>query len=274
MHGLVELCTMQNFFVVSNGGLEGQILVPKPLRIVQLVETRLMVYIVDLVLFAPQEPFVFNQDPGQNSSQSPPLIDHHCCYECGDSLDDIFCQRCTWDGILTLFLANTKSDEVIKSSVEELVPIPSESEGISDGVCDVPLCDNPTPLKAFKDHSEIVVDSNDDDTSRIPQDHEETCLFLSYNHRYKGLKTKQKRYEVLFIRGGRYEVAGIVRWQYEVAAAGQSEHDTCPKRVIRGCQACVCPRVVVWRYKAILRRLSGEQKRVYYPQIIAILCDG
>ncbi|GJX43844.1 hypothetical protein Tco_0260520 [Tanacetum coccineum] len=57
------------------------------------------------------------------------------------------------------------SYEVIKSSVEELVPIPSESEGIFDGVCDEPLCDNPTPLKAFKDHSEIVIDSNDDDTS-------------------------------------------------------------------------------------------------------------
>ncbi|GJZ53473.1 hypothetical protein Tco_0608358 [Tanacetum coccineum] len=50
-------------------------------------------------------------------------------------------------------------------------------------------------------------------------------------------------YEVLFIRGDRYEVAGNVRWQYEVAAAGQSEHDTCPKRVIRGCQACVSPRL-------------------------------
>ncbi|GJT87914.1 hypothetical protein Tco_1069631 [Tanacetum coccineum] len=59
----------------------------------------------------------------------------------------------------------TESYEVIKSSVEELVPIPSESEGIFDGVCDEPLCDNPTPLKAFKDHSEIVIDSNDDDTS-------------------------------------------------------------------------------------------------------------
>ncbi|GJR09567.1 hypothetical protein Tco_0792219 [Tanacetum coccineum] len=44
---------------------------------------------------------------------------------------------------------------------------------------------------------------------------------------YKGLKTKQKRYEVPFIRGSRYEVAGNVRWQYEVAAAGQSEHNTC-----------------------------------------------
>ncbi|GKD65241.1 hypothetical protein Tco_1307349 [Tanacetum coccineum] len=42
-----------------------------------------------------QEPFVVDQDPGKNSSQSPPLIDHHCCYECGDSLKDIFCHRCT-----------------------------------------------------------------------------------------------------------------------------------------------------------------------------------
>ncbi|GJY38833.1 hypothetical protein Tco_0425197 [Tanacetum coccineum] len=47
------------------------------------------------VVNAPQEPFVFNQDPGENVSQSPPLIDHHCCYGCGDSLDGIFCQRCT-----------------------------------------------------------------------------------------------------------------------------------------------------------------------------------
>ncbi|GJW06922.1 hypothetical protein Tco_1569345 [Tanacetum coccineum] len=47
------------------------------------------------IVSAPQEPFVFNQGPGQNSSRSPPHIDHHCCYECGDSLNDIFCQRCT-----------------------------------------------------------------------------------------------------------------------------------------------------------------------------------
>nr|GEU35524.1 hypothetical protein [Tanacetum cinerariifolium] len=39
------------------------------------------------VINAPQEPFVFNQDPDENSSQSPPRIDHHCCYGCGDSLD-------------------------------------------------------------------------------------------------------------------------------------------------------------------------------------------
>ncbi|GJR52680.1 hypothetical protein Tco_1403201 [Tanacetum coccineum] len=67
----------------------------------------------------------------------------------------------------------TKSDEVIKFSVEELVLIPSESEGISDGVCDVPHCDNPNPLKAFKDHSDIVVNSNDDDTSSDDDDFED-----------------------------------------------------------------------------------------------------
>ncbi|GKC29833.1 hypothetical protein Tco_1037127 [Tanacetum coccineum] len=35
-----------------------------------------------------------------------------------------------------------ESNEVIKSSVENLVPIPSESEGISDDICDVSSCDN------------------------------------------------------------------------------------------------------------------------------------
>nr|GEX52764.1 hypothetical protein [Tanacetum cinerariifolium] len=31
----------------------------------------------------------------ENSSQSPPHINHHCCYKCGDPLDGIFCKRCT-----------------------------------------------------------------------------------------------------------------------------------------------------------------------------------
>ncbi|GJS70820.1 hypothetical protein Tco_0703661 [Tanacetum coccineum] len=58
-----------------------------------------------------------------------------------------------------------ESDEVIKSSVENLVQIPSESEGIPDSMCDVPICNNPTPLESFKEHSEIVVDFSDDSTS-------------------------------------------------------------------------------------------------------------
>ncbi|GJW31467.1 hypothetical protein Tco_0051499 [Tanacetum coccineum] len=35
-----------------------------------------------------------------------------------------------------------ESDEVIKSSVKNLVLIPSESKGISDDICDVPICDH------------------------------------------------------------------------------------------------------------------------------------
>ncbi|GJU69491.1 hypothetical protein Tco_1255750 [Tanacetum coccineum] len=34
-------------------------------------------------------------NPGEKSSQSPLQINHNCCFECGDSLDEIFCQRCT-----------------------------------------------------------------------------------------------------------------------------------------------------------------------------------
>ncbi|GJR77266.1 hypothetical protein Tco_0089631 [Tanacetum coccineum] len=59
----------------------------------------------------------------------------------------------------------TELDEVIKSSVENLVQIPCESEGISNNMCDVPLCNNPTPLEAFKEHSETIINSNNDYSS-------------------------------------------------------------------------------------------------------------
>nr|GEU83071.1 hypothetical protein [Tanacetum cinerariifolium] len=43
---------------------------------------------------APREPFVVNQDPGKDSSQSPPQINHHCFYGCGDPLEGIFYHQC------------------------------------------------------------------------------------------------------------------------------------------------------------------------------------
>nr|GEX55824.1 hypothetical protein [Tanacetum cinerariifolium] len=58
----------------------------------------------------------------------------------------------------------TKSDEVIKSGVKDLVPILSESKGIPDTMCDVHLVNNPIPLEA-KDHFKIVINSNDDISS-------------------------------------------------------------------------------------------------------------
>ncbi|GKA97652.1 hypothetical protein Tco_0825546, partial [Tanacetum coccineum] len=62
-------------------------------------------------------------------------------------------------------ISETELDKVIKSSVENLVPILKESEGVSDDTCDVPSCDNYPPLDVLKDHFEIFSDSNDDCTS-------------------------------------------------------------------------------------------------------------
>nr|GEX21526.1 hypothetical protein [Tanacetum cinerariifolium] len=58
----------------------------------------------------------------------------------------------------------TESDELIMSSVENLVSIPSESEGIPDNICDVPFHDNSPPLDISKDQFEDLSDSNDDST--------------------------------------------------------------------------------------------------------------
>ncbi|GJS94292.1 hypothetical protein Tco_0801260 [Tanacetum coccineum] len=269
------------------------------------------------VVNAPREPIVVNQDPGENSSPSPPHIDH-CCHECGDSLDGIFCRQCTFGNgtqinvsipyssndspsvanhppqpqyvpysrelrgndshygydcqplvpfyvnhpifnsqnellnsqnklmeqmatlrelvdqaiqkkeeekriaeeqaardrswkipicydddeddtiaitpvlpieepnnfFISMFFGDehldtipeTESDEFIKSSVEDLVPIPSESEGIPDKMCDVPLYNNPTSLNALNEHSEIVVNS-DDDNSSSDDDFSTVCAY-------------------------------------------------------------------------------------------------
>ncbi|GKD37927.1 hypothetical protein Tco_1258134 [Tanacetum coccineum] len=59
----------------------------------------------------------------------------------------------------------TKSDEVIKSSVENLVQILSEFKGISEDTCDVPICEEPSTFDALSDHSKILSDSNNDGTS-------------------------------------------------------------------------------------------------------------
>nr|GEY48474.1 hypothetical protein [Tanacetum cinerariifolium] len=134
----------------------------------------------------------YNQNFGDNTHphDSPgvtPLIDHHCCYKCGDSLDDFFCYQCTCEfcgngaheAIAITFdlptveskdslrmrdehldtLLETKSDEFIKSSVENLVLIPSESEDLFDSEYDVHACDD------FTAFSNILFDADDDFSS-------------------------------------------------------------------------------------------------------------
>ncbi|GJR63627.1 hypothetical protein Tco_1505789 [Tanacetum coccineum] len=64
-----------------------------------------------------------------------------------------------------------ESDEFIKSSVEDLVPIPSESEDTSgsDSICDLPSCDDFSPINVYVEKSVTfsnhLFDSNDDFTS-------------------------------------------------------------------------------------------------------------
>ncbi|GJT12317.1 hypothetical protein Tco_0859359 [Tanacetum coccineum] len=60
-------------------------------------------------------------------------------------------------------IPETESDEVIKSSVEDLVPIPSESEGIFDNMCDVPSCDK----KHFDAESDLRESLLNRDTSIV-----------------------------------------------------------------------------------------------------------
>nr|GFD54370.1 hypothetical protein [Tanacetum cinerariifolium] len=67
----------------------------------------------------------------------------------------------------------TESDEFIKSGVENLIPIPSESEGVPEHVCDVPFHDNSPPLDVSNDQIEDFFESNkefssiDDDSFSI-----------------------------------------------------------------------------------------------------------
>nr|GEW87999.1 hypothetical protein [Tanacetum cinerariifolium] len=59
----------------------------------------------------------------------------------------------------------TESDEFIKSSVENLITIPSESEGIPKHMCDVPFYDNSLTLNVSKDQFEDFFESNDEFSS-------------------------------------------------------------------------------------------------------------
>ncbi|GJZ71520.1 hypothetical protein Tco_0635371, partial [Tanacetum coccineum] len=62
---------------------------------------------------------------------------------------------------------------LIKSSVENLVQIPSKSEGIPDNMCDVPFRDNSLPLDISKDQFEGFSDSNEDPEEDSEEDPEE-----------------------------------------------------------------------------------------------------
>nr|GEX04264.1 hypothetical protein [Tanacetum cinerariifolium] len=119
----------------------------------------------------PQVPFI-NPEPEEQAANARYWKIPACCDDDDDYNSAITLVLSTEEPDNSLSMGDkhletipgTKSDEVIKSSVEDLVPIPSESEGIPDTMCDVHLVNNPTPLEA-KDHFEIVLNSNDDISS-------------------------------------------------------------------------------------------------------------
>nr|GFA10694.1 hypothetical protein [Tanacetum cinerariifolium] len=108
-----------------------------------------------------------NQDPGENSSQSPPHIDHHCCNGCGDSLDGIFYRRCTYSSIIS----SSKIDSFLDEFAGKLIFLKSISPGINEADCDREeeirlieklLYDNssPRPLEEFNPtNSDVVIES-------------------------------------------------------------------------------------------------------------------
>nr|GFC12611.1 hypothetical protein [Tanacetum cinerariifolium] len=59
----------------------------------------------------------------------------------------------------------TESDEFIKSGVETLIPISSESEGIPEHMCDVPSHDNSPPLDVSKDQIKDFSEPNEEFSS-------------------------------------------------------------------------------------------------------------
>nr|GEW77038.1 hypothetical protein [Tanacetum cinerariifolium] len=115
-------------------------------------------------------------DQWANLSTSPSKCFNSFCYDDDDEEDYTIAvtpslpieepdnSLCMGDEHLNTILA-TESDEFIKSTVENLIPIPSESEGIPDNMCDVPSHDNSPPLDVSKDQFEYFFDSNDEFSS-------------------------------------------------------------------------------------------------------------
>nr|GEY83112.1 hypothetical protein [Tanacetum cinerariifolium] len=62
-------------------------------------------------------------------------------------------------------ISATESDEFVKSGVENLIPIPSESEGIPEHKCDVLSHDNSPPLDISDDQFEDLSESNEEFSS-------------------------------------------------------------------------------------------------------------
>ncbi|GKB68115.1 hypothetical protein Tco_0929527 [Tanacetum coccineum] len=113
-------------------------------------------------------PIYYNDDDDEESSiplrdiiiyELPPCIAITPVLTTKEPVDSLIMEDEHLDTIL-----ETESDEFIKSSVENLVPTLSESEDASDGVCDLPVCDD-FPKSHLVTFSNPLFDIDDDFTS-------------------------------------------------------------------------------------------------------------
>ncbi|GKD65631.1 hypothetical protein Tco_1307739 [Tanacetum coccineum] len=177
---------------------------PLPVRDARGVEVRLTVEIVDIVPIDENSsidaPNSFNDLPNVFTHPPQPQYESYSCELCGN--DAHYGYDCPPQSTIPLneidsqippSIANTpvlepgdslimgnedlstilkkESDEFIKSSVEDLVPIPSESEDTSksDSDCDLLSCDDFSPINIYEEKSVTfsnpLFDSNDEFTS-------------------------------------------------------------------------------------------------------------
>nr|GEY09850.1 hypothetical protein [Tanacetum cinerariifolium] len=103
----------------------------------------------------PQVMFIYNLEPYYNQDTHKIFKNRPAFYNYGDDDDEDYTIAITPEepnNSLSMgekhldTISATESDKVIKSSVEDLVSIPSESKGIPDNMCDVPFRDNSSPL--------------------------------------------------------------------------------------------------------------------------------
>ncbi|GKB02276.1 hypothetical protein Tco_0830365 [Tanacetum coccineum] len=111
--------------------------------------------------------FIYDDDDDEESSIPlsdvisglPPCIAITPILTTKEPVDSLIMEDEHLDTILAM-----KTDQFIKSSAENLVPTPSESEDASDGVCDLPVCDD-FPKSHLVSFSNPLFDIDDDCTS-------------------------------------------------------------------------------------------------------------
>ncbi|GJW44023.1 hypothetical protein Tco_0072822 [Tanacetum coccineum] len=133
----------------------------------------------------PRFPLVYEQEPSYNQNfsdnyypqNSPSFPQQYlCCENCGGphEITPVLPTLELEDSLIKgnehlSTIPKKESDEVIKSSVEDLVSIPSESEDTSESDCDLLSCDDFSPINVYEEKSVTfsnpLFDSNGNFTS-------------------------------------------------------------------------------------------------------------